>query len=868
MWPDKYDLAIANLDGPHTYQNKKTGQLQSFNPVTGHRMPLRQMLEAEYSSDAHMTCYAVKWKDGTTSDIPLMKKQSKVLSQIRKEGGDFLTTCIAFDWDCPGHAKLSEEFLKDFLTKFLTAGAADDRLDTWTCVYTTRHGVRIIYDLVEPLPVDNAEKRYISMIKEFKRHGLLMDAACKDWTRRFRLPKVVRDRILTKEEALFDIQFQDKKLDMTLFKKADLKSLAVALDYKRSVSSPTPEQCYSYLFEEGANGREVMSAFHKKAKAMLKASTPYGDQIFNDSIPLCGDTGRNEAFQTILGLVVPKMIERFKASPEKIFSLFSGPLDALEIIPGKQNPKDHFWNFLHDIYEREYAKYIDQEEVKAEAVEAGQNALERMVEGMKQWCSHSDLFSDDNLVREAFVRSHIFANISKFYYPMGKDGWYSSMCLTKDQLVPRIRKSFLKDIVETNKLDMRGEPTSVSPVEISNNYATVVNEVRMSPLQGSKGRIDDVDGDSPILMLPMYQRNDFLPAVYNGAVDGWLKALFGKNYAAASKWIGYALAFEEGSICALSISGYGSVGKKMFSEGLAECLIDPCTATGHDMCGHENGAILKTPFLVVNEGMPRSRDMSPSDTFKSLTAGDPIRVRELYKPPVNVINPMRLIFTANDHAVLQSISKGKELTPQTRKAMGERLLHFDVGSDAETYLSKLGGRAYTEKEGARWIRGDSGQPSDYIVAKHFMWLYKNRPPRNQLERYCVMGNCDESESFQIASQSEYLPMVMRGIIGMVEVATSQLNKKHVHLSSDGGVFVTIQGVFAQIRDVNQERVSERAMEGVLKSLMLDNTLYEKNGMYFKRLNPGAIVDWAKPNGWPCPKIEHAWNVSREKLSQK
>jgi len=86
--------------------------------------------------------------------------------------------------------------------------------------------------------------------------------------------------------------------------------------------------------------------------------------------------------------------------------------------------------------------------------------------------------------------------------------------------------------------------------------------------------------------------------------------------------------------------------------------------------------------------------------------------------------------------------------------MGERLLHFDLDAEAETYLKRIGGRAFTERDGARWIRGDSGQSSDFIVARHFLHLYKERKPRNLQDRFCVMGNCTEVDSFKIASLGE------------------------------------------------------------------------------------------------------------------
>ena len=103
---------------------------------------------------------------------------------------------------------------------------------------------------------------------------------------------------------------------------------------------------------------------------------------------------------------------------------------------------------------------------------------------------------------------------------------------------------------------------------------------------------------------------------------------------------------------------------------------------------------------------------------------------------------MRIVFTANDHDLLYELTGGKDMSPESRKATGDRLLHFDVGPEAGHYLQKLGGREFTEKEGARWIRGDDGgSKSNHVVAKHFLWLYDNRDEPNKRQRLLVMGNC-------------------------------------------------------------------------------------------------------------------------------
>jgi hypothetical protein len=857
IWPDKYHLGIVTLDGPHVDNTGKT-----FFPELGTTTPLRDALNTSYPTDAHITCYALCDKEGNTGDIPLMRKP--VLRQIQEQGGNLYLTCIGLDWDTPGHIPLSPEILVDFLNKFLVASEQDERLGAWAAYYTSRHGTRVFYDLEKPVPVQDGEKYIVSIIKEFKRHGLNFDPTCKDWTRRFRLPKVVRDGIPTASEPMFDIQIQDKKLDIKQFKKADLASLIVAEPFTRKANYPTQEECHRLLWSRGAQGKDVMSFFHKKAKSIIRASSRYYDNIFDASVGMCGDTGRNEFFQAMLGQLVPKLLNACDATVEQIFALLYEPLCALEILPGKVDPASHCWNFLNDIYAREHAVWLTKKNEEAEALEAGQNALERMADGMRRWCTADELFSEDNSVVEAFVKGHLFANVSEFFFPMTEDGWYSSLCLQRTQLVPRIRKSFLKDIVPTEKPDVRGDVVSLSPVEIANTHSTVVHEVQMSPLQGCQGRIDDMDGDKPILQLPMYQRNEFLTPQKSDAVDGWLRAFFGKHYARAERWLQYALAFEEGPICALSIKAPAGIGKKMLTEGLAECLVHPYLATGHDMCSRENGALLKTPFLVANEGLPAARDKAPADTFKELTAGDPIRIRELYKPAVSVINPVRIIFTANDHEILHELTKGKEVSPETRRALGERILHFDLDEGAETYLKRIGGRAFTERDGGRWIRGDSGQPSDFIVARHFLHLYKERKPRNLQDRFCVMGNCADVESFKIASRSEGYSMVVRAVVGLVEKRVPKFANM-AFISKTGRVYVTLQAVLAYVREIEEQKITEKVLEASLKSIMRSSTPILWNGLMMYEIDVEALLEYAKPWGIPCARIEEASAMNKGQL---
>ena len=60
--------------------------------------------------------------------------------------------------------------------------------------------------------------------------------------------------------------------------------------------------------------------------------------------------------------------------------------------------------------------------------------------------------------------------------------------------------------------------------------------------------INEFDKDNSTLKLPSFSRRDDLPPTFDPDVDLWLRKLFGVNYELGCKWLGYALAFDEGPI--------------------------------------------------------------------------------------------------------------------------------------------------------------------------------------------------------------------------------------------------------------------------------------------------------------------------------
>jgi len=847
---------INHLAPPHIDKHGKR-----YTPVPRIPCTLREALETEWDFDAFVTLYCMVDDDGLYVDhFPRMNKPA--LAEVRQQKGNLLSTAFGLDWDMPGHADITEEAVAGVLSGLQSSTV----LSSYYALYTTAHGMRLMYMPTAPVPVDDAEGMVRALAGMLLKAGIETDQGCCDWTRLYRLPRVLRSGRRTSEHPLYYLDMPGHMIDP-----ADLPSAtpAPSATSKTTASAPASasadyvlgrmpdsETCDRLLYKRGDNGRPRHTFFLRKAKQLLKQSHYY-DHLFEEDHPW-PQTGRNNYLMQLLGHICPILVGKLHATPEQVYALLHGPICQWLPQPGKQDPHEHAWNAIGSIVAREKARAAEDDRATIEALTSGQRVMERMAAGMAEWAgSDVDVFVDGTREEiHEYVRHRTFANVGRYYYPLGPDGWYRSLCLMKDQLVPRIRKSYLDSLIVTSKATSNGTTVDIPAAEIVNAYSTAVHEVRMSPEQGKKGRIEDMDGDMPILHLPMYQRNDDLGALFDSDVDEWLRVFFGENYDKASEWLGYALSFEDGPICALSICSPSSTGKKMLARGLSECLVDPEYATGEDVTGNFNGKFLQTPFLHVNEGWPKDRSRAaPSDVFKGMTAGDAISVREMYRPRVNVLNPMRILLTANDHDLLYELTRGKELTPESRNAIGERILHFDIDGSAAQWLTAKGGPGFTAMPGRRWVKGDNGAQGDYIVARHLLWLYENRPKRDYTRRLCVMGNCatGSREMFAMSTQSDAMPAVMRAVVGIVEAGAAAFQrdwKQH-----DGRLYFTMDGIRRYAVDVNEERgLTEKQVASCVRSLLRTSTPWLVDDREYHELDTDVILDYVRRWGIPAGKL--------------
>jgi P4 family phage/plasmid primase-like protien len=155
-------------------------------PVVG----VREALGAEHTTDAHMW---PAWIEGPTGGvdevIPRIKKKAR--TAVENAGARILFGLVVYDVDDKethrGSGVARESWISEVVEKLAVLPWREGM-----GVYLTKGGMRLLWELPEPLGID----AYLSFMRLFRaelaRHGIEADAL-EDWTRCYRLPRVMRD---------------------------------------------------------------------------------------------------------------------------------------------------------------------------------------------------------------------------------------------------------------------------------------------------------------------------------------------------------------------------------------------------------------------------------------------------------------------------------------------------------------------------------------------------------------------------------------------------------------------------------------------------------------------------------------------------
>ena len=147
-------------------------------------------LNEAYDTDAHFLCYAVPGEEAWPR---LRLDQASKLDDL---GSEPVMVLAAVDFDLPEHRPWADR------DECEEAFAALRGMWPEAGVYTTAHGMRVLWNLAEPVPVSVWRSWYEQFLRDYVK--LPADESCADWTRLFRCPRTRREDGAS-HEALVDL---------------------------------------------------------------------------------------------------------------------------------------------------------------------------------------------------------------------------------------------------------------------------------------------------------------------------------------------------------------------------------------------------------------------------------------------------------------------------------------------------------------------------------------------------------------------------------------------------------------------------------------------------------------------------------------
>jgi len=778
-------------------------------------VPLYEALSREWPSDAHVTTYA------PTGQTKWPRLNKSVLEPFRALGGDVLATCMMFDWDTPGHVDLDGDRYEAMVEQL--ANAADAGLWLAGCfyaAYTTRGGMRLVYVLERPVPVDEAEGWVRAVVRDFAQHGIALDPSCADWTRLFRLPRVLRDGQRTSQHPLFECVVQEgARLDVDRLVRVEARKTtsvdAPALD----LPMPDPSASRDLLRERSdKTGNLVMTPWLREARKRLRGRSCYACAFEGAEVAPQGE--RHHAIMRYVGEACAALHRLDGTTPELVFAVFVDAMLRIDPQTCRDDPFETLWEAVLYCWAREQERKRVEDEDQRTREEGRESVRAKMLEGVRTWCDHSSLTGTDDEAGD-WLDEHLVACHGRSFHVMRRDGFYDSLPVSAGLVPARVRELGMDSMVDLVEEDpTTGRLREVSPQTLLNRCGTIVRAAE-GVIGPGGSTIRDVGTDRATFLMHMFARRTDLEPEYDAEVDEWLNTLAGdENYYDLLRWIGHALDFEGGPICALSIEGPPGVGKGLLMQGLAE-TVDTQTFADTKELGNFQSQMVRTPFLLINEGlptkMPGTKDVA--DTFRALVDGSATVVNQKHQSPIVVHNPMRVVVAANNEDVVSLLAGDKDLSPHDQEALAMRLFHLEVDEGAAEYLRVKGGFLHTARPGRRWVRGHAGEASAHVVAKHFLHLHATRPEVRRGSRFLMEGPRDSRLVRRLSTRSGNAPEVVETVIHMIE---SNKQDQDAIVVQDGSIYVTTGGVVNHHRNAfaskSRRSLSSRAVSRTLDSL--------------------------------------------------
>jgi len=576
---------LSVLVMPHRLFKAHNGHMES--------VPLSEALERHWDTEAALVTYY----SPNDETIPRLKKPA--LKGLRAAGAEVLISCLVLDYD-----RHDDKGKLPWRDRDEAEGAIGEifqaQVPVPTAYYTTKHGLRLIYELEEPLTPEQSEQAYQNLLKVFDDAGIEMDRKTKDWTHIFFLPNITKNG-----ENLWDLDYiYHEETGLTL-DGSRLLDTAVLPVQELTLDGDQPDSATADALLVVPGGRGKMTAFMKQAKALLGkgADSPW---LFEHQ-PLPYPQGeRNDGIWKLVGRVMFRLWGKIEGlTPEQCYALLRPSVALIDPATCEKDPCVELWSQVRRTWENKHQQ-VEVERVVFEEAQA------KMVVGFREQCLKSGTSLEDlayavSMSEVDYMRQHLIIKADKGVYLMTGDGTYLPKSLALSGIMGVINTMGLNQVYDVNGRDgeLRSEP------ELLRMRGRAVAEMK-GELGLSHPELRDIGKDTMHMAMPLhYLRTDLKP-MFVAEVDRYLKLFAGENYERLVDWIGHALDVRS-PVCALSVSGPSGAGKSFLGEILGASFGPGDKNDDEVLTTNFNLGLRDNPVVHVDEGLSTANHVDAAD---------------------------------------------------------------------------------------------------------------------------------------------------------------------------------------------------------------------------------------------------------------
>lgn len=643
------------------------------------------------------------------------------------------------------------------------------------------------------------------------------------------------------------------------------------------IPRPAEDEAVGLVQTTTENGRTVLSELGKLFEKRLNGRPCYPYLFESASIETLVETSGESRHDTVMKWVasVTHLVSNIEGwSPAAIYGLFVPAVR--DLAPRANSTKtwlEELWSEVEWAGRQELTQ-IAEEKARADAV-AEQVALEAadvrssIFAGVRTWAGKS--LPADETEAWGWIRKRMIVALSGGYCVMQRNGRYTKQIVPRDHLLVQVKHLGMDGVIDVRRTlaNGNGNERDASPAELLSEHGIHASKVEAKP-EIDGGYLDNPESPNPRLVIESFRRRRDITPKFSPDVDAWIREWawekvgdqWKSKYEILCRQLGAFLAFELGPVAAISFVGPPGAGKKMLIMALMDCLEGREIATERDLQESFNGGLLKSPFIVVDEGlMADARSVyAVADQFRKLSKGTPASVNEKFKPVITVQCCYRFLFCANNRDVILSLCK-TDLRSDDRDALGDRIHHYEPGPRPTELLARNGDWKWT----SGWV-GDtvSASGEKWILARHLLWLHEKFVRENGAPNekgFLVAGDRDGAIIREMQTQGGNTPAVIEATVKMLNATDGKQQpsdeQKRKWTTEEGRLYVTVDGIVEYGREhLHQEKLTPRKVSNILRGLVVGKrSSVHGKGARWNEVDVHLLRGEAEKYGWGCPTLD-------------